>query len=200
MRKFALGLIVLSLFGVAAQAQTTRATSRPIDARMAQQARLLRQQVQQLQAQLDQLSPPDEQSLAQSPTQSPVQLADQSPAQLPAGPASQESSESKGLFRIMPANPIQWAWFLTGILGEFVFFLRFVVQWLASERAKKTVVPMMFWHLSLAGTAMVLAYAIYKLDPVFILAYSLNIFIYVRNLTIARRHQETQAVMEKTSE
>lgn len=108
--------------------------------------------------------------------------------------------EDKGLFRIMPANITEWVWFLTGMVGEFVFFLRFVVQWIASERKKRTVVPMAFWHLSLAGTAMVLAYAIYKLDPVFILAYSLNIFIYVRNLTIARRHQETQAVMEKTAE
>lgn len=109
-------------------------------------------------------------------------------------------NEDKGLFRIMPANITEWVWFLTGMVGEFVFFLRFVVQWIASERKKRTVVPMAFWHLSLAGTAMVLAYAIYKLDPVFILAYSLNIFIYVRNLTIARRHQETQAVMEKTAE
>ena len=109
-------------------------------------------------------------------------------------------NEDNGLFRIMPANITEWVWFLAGMAGEFVFFLRFVVQWIASERMKRTIVPMAFWHLSLVGTAMVLAYAIYKLDPVFILAYSLNIFIYVRNLSIARRHQETQAVMEKTAE
>jgi len=80
-----------------------------------------------------------------------------------------------------------WAMFLIGLAGEGVFFLRFVVQWYASEKRKQTVVPMLFWHLSLIGTFMVLAYAIYIINWVFILAYSLNVFLYVRNLTIARR-------------
>ena len=102
--------------------------------------------------------------------------------------------------KIMPGSSAEWAWFITGMTGEFVFFLRFVVQWLASERRKKTVIPMAFWYLSLAGTVMVLTYALYKVDPVFILAYSLNIFIYVRNLHIARRYPERKAVAEKTSE
>ena len=101
---------------------------------------------------------------------------------------------------LLPKTLIEWVWLGTGLVGEFVFFLRFVVQWIATERARRTVVPMAFWHLSLIGTAMVLAYAFYKLDPVFILAYSLNIFIYVRNLIIARRHPEQEVVMEKESE
>jgi lipid-A-disaccharide synthase-like uncharacterized protein len=87
----------------------------------------------------------------------------------------------------MPTSAASWTWFIVGILGEGVFFMRFVVQWWASEKKKRTVVPMAFWHLSLIGTAMVLAYSVYIVSWVFILAYSLNVFLYVRNLAIARR-------------
>ncbi len=104
------------------------------------------------------------------------------------------------LKRMIPPGPAAMLWFIAGMVGEFVFFLRFVVQWLASERKKRTVVPMAFWHLSLIGTAMVLAYALHRMDPVFILAYSLNIFIYVRNMVIARRQPAAEAMMEKESE
>jgi lipid-A-disaccharide synthase-like uncharacterized protein len=86
------------------------------------------------------------------------------------------------------------------MLGEGVFFLRFVVQWWASERKKRTVVPMLFWHLSLVGTVIVLAYAVYVVNWVFMLAYSLNIVIYVRNLAIAKRKPTLEAVMERESE
>jgi lipid-A-disaccharide synthase-like uncharacterized protein len=101
---------------------------------------------------------------------------------------------------LIPKSPAEWFWVITGLVGQFVFFLRFVVQWIASERQKRTVVPMVFWHLSLIGTLMVLAYALYRIDPVFILAYSLNIFIYVRNLVIAKRSPEMAAFAEKQSE
>lgn len=87
----------------------------------------------------------------------------------------------------LPTSTVAWTWFLVGMIGEGVFFMRFVVQWYASERQKRTVVPMAFWYLSLAGTALVLAYAVFVINPVFILAYSLNVFLYVRNLIIARR-------------
>jgi lipid-A-disaccharide synthase-like uncharacterized protein len=100
----------------------------------------------------------------------------------------------------IPKDPATLAWFLVGMIGEGVFLMRFVVQWIASERKKKTVVPMVFWHLSLAGTFLVLAYAIYRMDPVFMLAYSLNMIIYVRNLAIARAQPAREAAAEKTSE
>lgn len=102
--------------------------------------------------------------------------------------------------RLLPESKMGWFWFVLGFGGEFVFFLRFVVQWWASERAARTVVPMMFWHLSLIGTALVLAYALYRIDPVFILAYSLNVFLYVRNMMIARRNPALEVIAEKTSE
>ena len=100
----------------------------------------------------------------------------------------------------MPQNTLEAVWMLVGLAGQFTFFLRFVVQWIASERKKRTVVPLAFWYLSLAGTVLVLAYALYKKDPVFILAYSLNIFLYVRNLIIAKRNPAQEALMEKESE
>lgn len=101
---------------------------------------------------------------------------------------------------LMPKNTLETVWMLVGLAGQFTFFLRFVVQWIASERKKRTVVPLAFWYLSLAGTVLVLAYALYKKDPVFILAYSLNIFLYVRNLIIAKRNPAQEALMEKESE
>jgi lipid-A-disaccharide synthase-like uncharacterized protein len=100
----------------------------------------------------------------------------------------------------IPQDATTLVWFLVGMVGEGVFFMRFVVQWIASERKKKTVVPTIFWHLSLLGTFMVLAYAIYRMDPVFMLAYSLNMIIYVRNLSIAKANPAREAVAEKTSE
>lgn len=102
--------------------------------------------------------------------------------------------------RMTPPDTMGWFWLIVGFGGEMVFFLRFVVQWLASERKKRTVVPVAFWHLSLAGTALVLAYAVRQWDPVFILAYSLNIFLYVRNLYIAKQSPEAALVMEKEAE
>lgn len=103
---------------------------------------------------------------------------------------------------MLPKSFIEWLWLIVGFVGQFTFFLRFVVQWIASERKQRTVVPIAFWYLSLIGTVMVLSYAVYKRDPVFMAAYSLNIFIYVRNLIIARRcaGTEAEALAEKTSE
>ena len=76
------------------------------------------------------------------------------------------------------------SWVLFGLLAQFVFFMRFVMQWYASEKEKKTVVPVTFWYLSLAGTVMILIYSIQRRDIVFILASSLNFFLYLRNLQI----------------
>jgi len=85
------------------------------------------------------------------------------------------------------ATPTEIAWEIVGLVGHFFFFSRFVVQWIASEREKKTVVPEAFWYLSLLGTVIVLTYSLHVGRPVFMLAYSLNIVIYVRNLYIHRR-------------
>ena len=73
-------------------------------------------------------------------------------------------------------------WVSVGLLGQALFSARFVVQWIASERRKQSVVPREFWYLSLAGALITLSYAIYRLDPVFILGYAPGLFIYARNL------------------
>ena len=79
-------------------------------------------------------------------------------------------------------------WMGVGFLGQGLFCLRFVVQWLATERAKKSVMPVSFWYISLGGTVVLLAYAIHKMDPVFIAGFSLNMLIYFRNLYFIHIH------------
>lgn len=81
-------------------------------------------------------------------------------------------------------NPI---WLGIGLLGQVAFSARFAVQWLASERAQRSVVPTTFWLLSIAGSMLLLAYSIYRRDPVFILGQSAGLAIYARNLYFIRR-------------
>lgn len=78
-------------------------------------------------------------------------------------------------------------WLLVGFLGQALFSARFLVQWLASERARRSVIPHAFWFLSLAGGSTLLAYAIYRQDPVFIVGQAAGLFIYMRNLVLIRR-------------
>ena len=74
------------------------------------------------------------------------------------------------------------AWILVGLGGQVLFMMRFVVQWIVSEKAKRSVIPVAFWWLSIGGAAILLAYAIWRADPVFILGQSMGFFIYARNL------------------
>lgn len=73
-------------------------------------------------------------------------------------------------------------WVLVGLGGQVMFMMRFLVQWIVSEREKRSVIPIAFWYFSIAGAAILLAYAIWRRDPVFILGQSLGFFIYARNL------------------
>lgn len=73
-------------------------------------------------------------------------------------------------------------WEIIGFLGLAVFSARFIVQWIVSERRKESVIPISFWYLSIAGSLLLLAYAIRREDPIFILSYLFNGFIYFRNL------------------
>ncbi|QOY62063.1 lipid-A-disaccharide synthase N-terminal domain-containing protein [Lysobacter sp. H21R4] len=78
-------------------------------------------------------------------------------------------------------------WLVVGFVGQALFASRFIVQWLASERAQRSVVPTAFWYLSLGGSTVLLAYAIHRADPVFIVGQSTGLFIYLRNLHLIRR-------------
>ena len=74
------------------------------------------------------------------------------------------------------------AWIVLGFIAQALFMMRFLVQWIASERAKRSVVPVAFWFFSLGGGALLLVYAIQRQDPVFIAGQALGLIIYVRNL------------------
>ena len=84
-------------------------------------------------------------------------------------------------------------WIGVGLLGQGLFSARFIVQWIASERRKQSVVPVGFWYLSLAGAVITLGYALYRRDPVFILGYLPGLFIYARNLYFIHKHPEGRA-------
>lgn len=78
-------------------------------------------------------------------------------------------------------------WTIFGFLAQFVFFLRFLVQWLFSEREKRSVIPISFWYLSIIGSVMILIYALKRQDPVFITAQFLALFIYIRNIMLRKK-------------
>ena len=81
-----------------------------------------------------------------------------------------------------------WSWWVGfGLLGQGLFMGRFIVQWIASERARQSVIPEAFWHLSVIGGAMTLCYALHQQDPVFIIGQSGGLIVYLRNLHFIRR-------------
>jgi lipid-A-disaccharide synthase-like uncharacterized protein len=90
---------------------------------------------------------------------------------------------------------VQWIqtdlnlWVAVGLFGQSLFMMRFIYQWIASERAKKSVMPEAFWYFSLGGGVIVLAYALHKADPVFILGQLPGVFIYSRNIYFIWRHK-----------
>ncbi|MCB1502781.1 MAG: lipid-A-disaccharide synthase N-terminal domain-containing protein [Bauldia sp.] len=85
-------------------------------------------------------------------------------------------------------------WLVIGFLGQGFFFMRFVVQWIASERARKSIIPTAFWFFSIGGGLVLLIYAIYRQDPVFIAGQALGLVIYSRNIFfIVRERREAVA-------
>jgi lipid-A-disaccharide synthase-like uncharacterized protein len=80
-------------------------------------------------------------------------------------------------------------WLSIGLLGQALFSLRFLVQWFQSERQRRSVVPTAFWYFSLAGGATLLAYALHRQDPVFIIGQFAGLLIYSRNLYLIRRER-----------
>jgi lipid-A-disaccharide synthase-like uncharacterized protein len=81
-------------------------------------------------------------------------------------------------------------WLIIGFTGQILFSLRFFVQWVASERNKKSVIPLSFWYFSIGGSFLLLSYAIHRQDPVFILGQSMGFIIYIRNLVLIDREKK----------
>jgi lipid-A-disaccharide synthase-like uncharacterized protein len=88
-------------------------------------------------------------------------------------------------------------WILIGFIGQAFFFGRFLVQWIHSERRGRSVIPITFWYMSLAGGLILLAYAIHRSDPVFIAGQLVGAFVYVRNLMLIRRSRGDAQLLEK---
>jgi lipid-A-disaccharide synthase-like uncharacterized protein len=87
-------------------------------------------------------------------------------------------------------------WLALGFSAQAMFMMRFVIQWLASEKARRSVVPDAFWYWSIAGGFLLLVYAIYRADPVFVLGQGSGLFIYARNLYFIRRsRRESEALL-----
>jgi lipid-A-disaccharide synthase-like uncharacterized protein len=84
-------------------------------------------------------------------------------------------------------------WIALGFVAQLAFTMRFVVQWVASERAGRSVIPLAFWFFSIGGGLLLLIYAIKRQDPVFILGQGLGLFIYVRNLMLIFKPKQPAA-------
>ncbi|MCS7313689.1 MAG: lipid-A-disaccharide synthase N-terminal domain-containing protein [Acidobacteria bacterium] len=82
-------------------------------------------------------------------------------------------------------------WLILGLVGQGLFSARFLIQWIASERARRSVVPTLFWVFSILGSTILLIYAIHRRDPVFVLGQSLGLFVYGRNLYLIWREKGT---------
>ena len=88
---------------------------------------------------------------------------------------------------------VESIWLCIGFFGQGLFFSRWVVQWIASERKAESQIPLAFWYMSLAGGLIVLSYAIYRQDPVFIIGQGTGTFVYLRNLMLIHRHRKRAA-------
>lgn len=86
---------------------------------------------------------------------------------------------------------IETIWLAIGFLGQGLFFCRWVIQWIASERKAESQVPISFWYMSLIGGLITLTYAIYREDPVFIAGQSIGSIVYIRNLMLISRASRT---------
>jgi lipid-A-disaccharide synthase-like uncharacterized protein len=87
----------------------------------------------------------------------------------------------------------QTIWLAVGFSGQLLFTARFLVQWISSERARRSIVPMAFWYLSLAGGLTLLSYALYRQDPVFIAGQAAGAVVYIRNIVLIVRERRALA-------
>ena len=93
---------------------------------------------------------------------------------------------------MIPERLLQFnAWIVFGLMGQLFFTLRFLVQWVASERLGQSTVPVAFWYLSLLGGGVLFIYALfYRQDAVFTLGQGAGLFVYARNLMLIRRDRK----------
>ena len=80
-------------------------------------------------------------------------------------------------------------WMIIGFVGQTIFASRFLIQWIVSERASKSIIPNIFWWISILGSFVLLSYAIHREDPVFIVGQSVGFLIYSRNLYLIKKEK-----------
>ena len=95
---------------------------------------------------------------------------------------------------------IETFWLIVGFTGQALFSARFFVQWIASERARRSIIPTAFWFFSMAGGAVLLAYAIYRQDPVFITGQAAGLIIYGRNIFFISKERQEMAAAARVSQ
>lgn len=92
-------------------------------------------------------------------------------------------------------TPEELLWLFIGLLGQALFSARWILQWLVTERSRRSTVPVTFWYLSLLGGLLVLAYGLHRMDPVILIG-QFGVIIYARNVFFIRREQgETATVI-----
>ena len=90
-------------------------------------------------------------------------------------------------------GPREIVWIGIGFLGQFLFMMRFLWQWIQSERQRRSIIPIAFWYFSLAGGMTLFVYAVHRRDPVFIAGQALGLLVYTRNLLLIRRERRPLA-------
>jgi lipid-A-disaccharide synthase-like uncharacterized protein len=88
---------------------------------------------------------------------------------------------------------VDHVWVMVGLLGQALFMSRFILQWFKSEMVGKSVIPVSFWYCSIGGGVVLLAYSIYRLDPVYILGQAGGLVVYARNLFLIFRERNEAA-------
>jgi lipid-A-disaccharide synthase-like uncharacterized protein len=99
------------------------------------------------------------------------------------------------LAKISTFFTVEHVWLAIGFFGQFLFASRFMIQWFKSELAGRSVIPVAFWYCSLGGGVVLLAYAVHKMDPVFITGQGLGLFVYARNLYLIFRERRNDAAL-----
>ncbi|MCM2294296.1 lipid-A-disaccharide synthase N-terminal domain-containing protein [Allorhizobium sp. BGMRC 0089] len=96
-------------------------------------------------------------------------------------------------------NTADLIWVVLGLVAQLIFSLRFIIQWLVSEKEKRSVIPTAFWWISIVGSIMLLAYGIHRHDPIIILGQALGIVVYGRNLMLLYQGQKAEIPTEVKS-
>jgi lipid-A-disaccharide synthase-like uncharacterized protein len=94
-------------------------------------------------------------------------------------------------------SSVDIVWLSIGLAGQTLFMMRFIVQWIHSERLRKSVIPVSFWYFSLLGGLTVLAYGFHRADPVIIIGQLPGTVVYVRNLMLVYRAHQARSEMEQ---